>query len=115
MTNSTIYGSVDSCLDLTDHIELLVSNTSIHCFSNNPTSENSIINFTDTNLIQHSSMQNSFLLGDNNHIKWISSQDILTPVSSFDNNILPNFVVTHCTSNFPFIYGCVLKWIFPFC
>jgi len=87
MTNSTIYGSVDSCLDLTDHIELLVSNTSIHCFSNNPTSENSIINFTDTNLIQHSSMQNSFLLGDNNHIKWISSQDILTPISSFDNNI----------------------------
>jgi hypothetical protein len=84
---SIIYGSNNACFDLSDHAELVIANTSIYCSSNNPTSENSIVSFTDTFLLQNSSMQNSFILGDNNHIKWISSQDILTPISSFENNI----------------------------
>ena len=87
MSNSVIYGIENGCLDLIDHIELLVSNTSIHCFSNNPTLDNSFVNFTRTNLFQNSSMQNSFILGDNNHIRWISSLYILTPFSSNENNI----------------------------
>ena len=85
--NSIIYGSKNACFDFSDHTELIITNTSIYCYSNNPTSENSVVNFTDTILIQNSSMQNSFILGDNNHIKWISSQGILTPISSFENNI----------------------------
>jgi hypothetical protein len=87
INNSIIFGRNNACFDLANHVEVIITNTSIYCSSNNPTLENSVVNFTDTHLIQNSSMQNSFILGDNNHVRWISSQAIPTPASSFENNI----------------------------
>mgnify|MGYP006138279145 CR=1 FL=1 len=87
MSDSIISGTENSCLDIINQIELSIDNTSILCHNNNPTLDASIVNFTDSSLIQNSELLNSFALGSNNHLRWISSSNINAPSYESNDNI----------------------------
>ena len=86
--NSIISGFNENCLVLFGHLELIVDNATISCNGSQPVFTNSIVNFTDSILLQDQNATNSFKLISGNHIRWISSSDISPPsVVESDNTV----------------------------
>ncbi len=88
ISNSVIWDSESSCLDLVSHANLSASAVSLMCHQSFPTIDESIVSFVDSSLNQLPGVQNSFSLNSSSHLRWISSHEISTPNSIEDDNIL---------------------------
>ncbi len=88
LSNSVIFGSETKCLDLYNHIELIAEGVRLFCDESHPFLEQSHVNFTDSNLIQSTGASESFFMNSESHLRWISSEPLLTPAFSAENNIL---------------------------
>ena len=87
-SNSVIWDSDSHCIDLVSHTELIANGVSLMCDDSQPFLDHSIANFTSSSLVQGSGAPNSFILNSSSHLRWISSEPILTPQNSEDDNIL---------------------------
>lgn len=88
ISDSLFSGTGDSCFTIYDHTELVISNTTLNCHDSQPTLSNSIVNFTDSSLVQNQSIVNSFNLLSDNHLRWISSSLISDPSMGDSSNIM---------------------------
>jgi len=86
ISNSVIWDSPSSCLDLDSHIDMEADRIFLRC-DQLPEIDQSSVNFTDSNLLNHSGELSSFLMNSNSHLRWISSGGILTPENSEDDVI----------------------------
>jgi len=88
LSNSVIWDSDSHCLDLISHTELVAHGVSLMCDDSMPSLDQSMVNFTDSSLVQGAGASTSFMLNSSSHLRWISSDSILTPQNSQDDNIL---------------------------
>ena len=87
ISDSVIWDSPSHCLDLHSHSELRATGISMFC-DNLPLIDISTVNFTDSSLETRSGAESSFYLNTSSHLRWISSDPILTPESSEDDVIV---------------------------
>ena len=81
LSNSVIWDSPSTCMDLVSHTELLADGVSLIC-DELPGIDQSSVNFTDSSLANRSGSASTFSLSNNSHLRWISSGIILAPESS---------------------------------
>ncbi len=86
ISNSVIWDSPSSCLDLVSHTQLFADGVSLIC-DELPGLDQSSVNFTSSSLATSTGSPSTFSLSNNSHLRWISSGDILTPNSSEDDVI----------------------------
>jgi len=88
ISNSVIWDSDSSCFDMLSHTNLTASGVSLMCQQSPPTLDDSFVSFSNSNLELGPGVSNSFLLNSSSHLRWISSEGILTPTYTEDDNIL---------------------------
>ncbi len=87
LSNSVIWDSSSTCLDLRSHSGMEADGVSMIC-DQLPVIDQSSVNFTDSDLRDRSGASSSFSLNSNSHLRWISSGEMLTPENSEDDVIL---------------------------
>ena len=86
ISNSVIWDSQSSCLDLVSHGDLSADGVALIC-DKLPGIDQSSVNFTSSSLATRGGSTSTFSMSNNSHLRWISSGDILTPESSDDDVI----------------------------
>ena len=89
LSNSTISGNVDSCIEIVNHEELLISNLEMLCATGlKPSIDSSNVNFTNSEFFIGSGYESSFHMIEDSHLRWISSDSMGIPSFDSTSNII---------------------------